>query len=120
MPAIIAKFEEKYTEAADAVKYAGILTGSLDSIKSLFGKLDVDSSGTLEKAELKEVVSKYNGEAFNEAQFFGWFDTHGVCGRPCRQRRRSSLRISPSSHRSLVRGAPCRRARMRARTASWT
>ena len=87
MPAIIAEFAEKAKEAADAIKYAGILTGSLDSVKSLFDKLDANGNGLLEKAELKEVVSKYNGEAFNEAQFFGWFDTHGVRARPRPQRR---------------------------------
>jgi len=77
MPAIISEFEEKLKEVADAAKYDPIIAGSLDAIKSLFDKLDANGSGLLEKAELKEVVSKYNGEAFNEGQFFAWFDRHG-------------------------------------------
>ena len=26
------------------------------------------------------VRCRYNGEAFDEAKFFGWFDVHGSCG----------------------------------------
>ena len=35
--------------------------------------------------ELKDVVSKYTGEAFDEKQFFGWFDVHGAGGAPDNQ-----------------------------------
>ena len=27
-------------------------------------------------------MSKYTGEAFDEAQFFAWFDVHGAGGQP--------------------------------------
>ena len=80
MPAIIAEIDEKFKEVADALKYAAITAGSLDTIQTLFEKLDADGDGSLDKSELKEVVSKYNGETFDEAQFFGWFDVHGVRG----------------------------------------
>ena len=65
-------------ESGDAAKYNPIIADSLNAIKALFEKLDADGDGSLDKSELKEVVSKYNGETFDEAQFFGWFDVHGV------------------------------------------
>jgi len=77
MPAIIAELEEKFKEVADALKYAAITAGSLDTIQTLFEKLDTDGDDSLDKSELKDVVAKYTGEKFNEAQFFTWFDVHG-------------------------------------------
>merc|ERR1712028_61390 len=43
---------------------------------------DVDGDGHLVAGELKDVVAKYTGEAFDEKQFFEWFDVHGAGGAP--------------------------------------
>ena len=93
VPAIIAELESKYNQLADGRKYDAIIASSLDAIKSLFEKLDLDADSTLDKSELKEIVAKYNGEAFDEEKFFGWFDVHGAGRGPERRRSRGRWRL---------------------------
>ena len=60
-----------------------LLTGAIGSFGLVLShSLDADSDGHLVAGELKDVVSKYNGEAFDEKQFFEWFDVHGTGGKP--------------------------------------
>ena len=90
MPGIVSDLDEKATEVEEILKYSSIVSRSRESIRTLFEKLDVDGSGWLDKSEVKEVVAKYKGEAFDEAQFLGWFDVHGV--------RRRTTRRAPAPH----------------------
>ena len=61
-------------------RYGKIIKGHEASIKVLFKKIDADNDGHLVAGELKDVVGKYTGEAFDEKQFFEWFDVHGGAG----------------------------------------
>ena len=83
LPAIIAKMGELAKSAsmpAEEERYGPIIGGHLEQIKAVFDTLDRDASGLLDRAELEKVVAKYNGEAFDAAQFFAWFDVHGSNG----------------------------------------
>ena len=61
----------------DVFKYGPVVAGHAPAIEALFKKLDKDSDGFLVKAELKDVVAKYNGATFDETEFFSWYDVHG-------------------------------------------
>lgn len=45
-------------------------------IQQLFDRLDKDRSGQLEMDEIKEVVSTFEGEDFDEPTFLEWYDTN--------------------------------------------
>jgi Ca2+-binding EF-hand superfamily protein len=77
---VIKKFEE-ILAGPEATRYGFIVEGHEAAIQALFKKIDADGDGHLVTSELKDVVSKYTGEAFDEAQFFGWFDVHGANGK---------------------------------------
>ena len=72
-------------KSAEAKRYGPIIAGHEAAIKTLFKKIDADGDGHLVAGELKDVVGKYTGEAFDEKQFFGWFDVHGAGGAPDNQ-----------------------------------
>ena len=57
--------------------YGPLVAPHMASIEALFKCLDKDSNGYLVKSELKDVVAQYNCAAFDEKQFFGWYDVHG-------------------------------------------
>jgi len=76
MSGVIQKFEQNIS-GLEATRYGDIIAGHEADIEALFKKIDADSNGFLIVSELKNVVAKYTGEAFDEAQFFGWFDVHG-------------------------------------------
>ena len=63
-------------------RYGPTIKGHEAAIQKLFKAIDADSNGYLVAGELKDVVSKYTGEAFDEKQFFEWFDVHGAGGTP--------------------------------------
>ena len=84
----------------DARKFDPIVVGHRDAIKVVFDKLDKNKNGYLEKEELKDIVAKYQGEAFDADKFFGWYDTHGP-GRP--PHRRDRVRLVPRRLRALAR-----------------
>jgi len=65
-----------------AARYGPTVKGHESKIKALFKKIDKDGNGYLVVGELRDVVSRYTGEAFDEKQFFGWFDVHGRGGEP--------------------------------------
>ena len=67
-------------ESEEYPRYAKIMKGHEALIKGLFQKLDADGDEYLVASELKDVVSKYTGEAFDEKSFFQWFDVHGAAG----------------------------------------
>ena len=67
-------------EPSEEERYGPIIGSHLEAIQGVFGTLDKDASGFLAKAELAKVVAKYNGAAFDAAQFFAWFDVHGAHG----------------------------------------
>ena len=69
-------------KSAEAKRYGPIIAGHEAAIKTLFKKIDADGDGHLVAGELKDVVGKYTGEAFDEKQFFEWFDVHGAGGTP--------------------------------------
>lgn len=69
----------------DAARYDAIIADHKEIIEALFQKIDKDSDGFLVASELKDVVEKFNGESFNEEEFFGWFDVHGGDGKPDHQ-----------------------------------
>jgi len=81
MPEVIQKFEELIA-GPEETRYGGIIGGHDAAIKALFDKIDANNNGYLAASELRDVVSKYTGEAFDENQFFGWFDVHGAGGNP--------------------------------------
>jgi len=81
MPGVIQKFEELIA-GPEETRYGGIIGGHDAAIKALFDKIDANNNGYLTASELRDVVSKYTGEAFDENQFFGWFDVHGAGGNP--------------------------------------
>lgn len=81
MSAVIQKFEE-ILSGPEATRYGPVIEGQEAAIEALFKKIDADGNGFLVAGELKDVVSKYTGEAFDEAQFFAWFDVHGASGEP--------------------------------------
>ena len=62
----------------DARKFDPIVVGHRDAIKVVFDKLDKNKNGYLEKEELKDIVAKYQGEAFDADKFFGWWRTGGA------------------------------------------
>ena len=69
LPEVIRRFHP------DARKFDPIVVGHRDAIKVVFDKLDKNKNGYLEKEELKDIVAKYQGEAFDADKFFGWYDT---------------------------------------------
>ena len=71
LPEVVRRFHP------DARKFDPIVVGHRDAIKVVFDKLDKNKNGYLEKEELKDIVAKYQGEAFDADKFFGWYDTHG-------------------------------------------
>jgi len=81
MPGVIQTFEE-IIAGPEETRYGGIIKGHDATIKALFDKIDANKNGYLVASELRDVVSKYIGEAFDENKFFGWFDVHGAGGKP--------------------------------------
>jgi len=81
MPAVIQKFEE-IVAGPEETRYGDIIKGHEAAIEALFKKIDTNNNGYLVASELKDIVSKYTGEAFDEKQFFGWFDVRGIGGHP--------------------------------------
>ena len=81
---VIRKFEELLA-GPEATRYGPIIEGHEAAIEALFKKIDADGDGHLVASELKNVIAKYTGEAFDEKQFFGWFDVHGASGAPDNQ-----------------------------------
>ena len=81
MSGVIQKFEQ-IVAGPEETRYGHILEGHEAAIEALFKKIDADNDGHLVASELKGVVEKYTGEAFDEAQFFSWFDVHGAGGQP--------------------------------------
>ena len=61
----------------DKEKYDPIVADHMKEIGELFTKLDKDGSGSLTKDELKDVVQRYTSKAFNEKEFFEWYDVRG-------------------------------------------
>jgi len=61
-------------------RYGPIVKGNEAAIKNLFRHMDVNGNGFLVASELKDVVSKFEEKAFDEKQFFEWFDVHGSSG----------------------------------------
>lgn len=53
------------------------------SIDALFVKLDVDRSGTLDMAELEQVVTLFSGERFHPAEFIAFYDSNCGDGQFC-------------------------------------
>ena len=64
------------SEAYDTDMYNRRVEPHKAAIKKLFDRLDADGSGQLSMDEVKEVVSFYEGEAFDEATFLEWYDTN--------------------------------------------
>merc|ERR1719335_14492 len=81
MSGVIQKFTE-IVAGPEETRYGSIIEGHEAAIEALFKKIDGNNNGYLVAGELKGVVSKYSGEAFDEKQFFGWFDVHGGGGQP--------------------------------------
>lgn len=69
-------------EAQARKQYGPRIKGHEEKIKALFDKIDIDNDGYLDASELKAVVAEYSGDAFDEKQFFGWFDVLGQDGTP--------------------------------------
>merc|ERR1712014_254964 len=64
-------------------RYGPIVKGNEAAIKTLFRLMDANGNGFLVASELRDVVSKFEEKAFDEKQFFEWFDVHGAsCGSP--------------------------------------
>ena len=59
------KFEE-IVAGPEATRYGPIVAGHEAAIEALFKKIDGDADGFLVTGELKDVVAKYTGEAFDE------------------------------------------------------
>lgn len=81
---VIRKFEELLA-GPEETRYGPIIEGNEAAIEALFKKIDADGDGHLVASELKDAIAKYTGEAFDEKQFFGWFDVHGASGAPDNQ-----------------------------------
>merc|ERR1712228_794634 len=47
-------------------------------IEALFNEIDANRNGFLVGSELKDFISKYEGQEFDEELFFAWFDVHGA------------------------------------------
>jgi len=60
--------------------YAGALNvpGVKPAIKQVFDAMDVSGDGVLDVDELETVISLYHGTAFNEDEFFGYWDVMGA------------------------------------------
>uniref|UniRef100_A0A7S3WD23 EF-hand domain-containing protein n=1 Tax=Emiliania huxleyi TaxID=2903 RepID=A0A7S3WD23_EMIHU len=69
--------EAATSEQTDKEKYDPIVADHMKEIGELFTKLDKDGSGSLTKDELKDVVQRYTSKAFNEKEFFAWYDVRG-------------------------------------------
>ena len=54
-------------------KYQHILQGHRKQIGDLFKEIDLDGSGTLDLAELEDIIKEVEGGKFNEKDFFGFF-----------------------------------------------
>ena len=74
--------DRNYDVSSDEARYGHIVKDHEASILALFNKIDADGDGHLVAGEVKDVVSKFTGEAFDEKQFFDWFDVHGAGGQP--------------------------------------
>lgn len=49
----------------------------LPAINRLFDKLDKDKNGDLSGDEVEEIITVYQGEAYNHDDFMSWYDSHG-------------------------------------------
>lgn len=64
-------------------RYDEVCEPHLGAIKDLFERLDrLPSDGHLTAKELKDVVTFYEGSAFDEEAFFSWYDSHHVLDGP--------------------------------------
>jgi len=59
------------------MRYDEITENMNTEIDSIFDALDANKDGSLEKDELKELVSAYDGRPFDEDAFFRFYDTNG-------------------------------------------
>ena len=66
-------------QSAEDEQYGPVIKGHEAAIKTLFKKIDVDNDGHLIASELKDVVAKYTGEAFDEKQFFAGSSSGLTC-----------------------------------------
>ena len=51
-----------------------------EQIDAIFTALDANGDGSLDKDELKDLVSAYDGRPFDEQAFFRFYDVHGLAG----------------------------------------
>ena len=54
-------------------KYQDILKGHRKQVADLFHAIDQDNSGTLDLAELEDIIKEVEGGTFNEKDFFAFF-----------------------------------------------